>query len=70
MGKPWDDKDTAEDLARDLADMASHLGQLMGEADAPLTDPNYDGLELRLENALSAVEATMEARRRVRLNEA
>jgi hypothetical protein len=59
MGKPWDDKDTAEDVARDLADMASHLGQLMGEADAHLTDPNYDGLKLMLEPALSAVEATM-----------
>jgi hypothetical protein len=37
---------------------------------AYLSDPNYNTLKLRLENALSAVEATtIEARRRVRLNE-
>jgi hypothetical protein len=34
-----------------------------------LRGPNYDGLKLRLESALSAVEAaTIEARRRVRMN--
>ena len=70
MGIPRDDKHAAKDLARDLAEMASHLGQLMGEADAPLTDPNYDGLELRLETDVSRVEAAMDAMRRVRLNEA
>jgi hypothetical protein len=34
-----------------------------------LRDPNYDTLKLRLENAHSAVEAAVEAKRRVRLNE-
>jgi hypothetical protein len=35
-----------------------------------LDDPNYAALRLRLENAHAAVEAaTVEARRRVRLNE-
>jgi hypothetical protein len=37
---------------------------------APLDDPNYEALRLRLENAHAAVEAAVvEARRRVRLNE-
>jgi hypothetical protein len=57
-------------IARDLAEIASHIGQLKGDANAYLTDSNYDRLKLRLENALSAVEAApIEARRRVRLNE-
>jgi hypothetical protein len=70
MGKPRDDKDATKDIARDLAEIATHIGQLKGEANAYLTNPTYDRLKLRLENALSAVEAaTIEARRRVRLNE-
>jgi hypothetical protein len=57
-------------MARDLAEIATHIGQLKGDANAYLSDPNYDRLKLRLEIALSAVEAaTIEARRRVRLNE-
>jgi hypothetical protein len=68
--RPRDDRDAARDIARDLAEIASHIGQLKGEANAYLSDPNYDRLNLRLESALSAVEAaTLEARRRVRLNE-
>jgi hypothetical protein len=56
---------------RPLAEIATHIGQLKGdEANAYLSDASYDRLKLRLENALSAVEAaTIEARRRVRLNE-
>jgi hypothetical protein len=70
MGKPRDDKDATKDIARDLAEIATHIGQLKGDANAYLSNPNYDRLKLRLENALSAVEAaTIEARRRVRLNE-
>ncbi len=68
--RPRDDKDAAQDIARDLAEIATHIGQLKGESNAYLSDPNYDRLKLRLENALSAVEAAaVEARRRVRLNE-
>ena len=69
--RPRDDKDTAKDIARDLAEIATHIGQLKGEANAYLSDLNYNRLKLRLENANSAVEeaATIEARRRVRLNE-
>jgi hypothetical protein len=69
--RPRDDSDAAKDMARDLAEIATHIGQLKGDANAYLSDPNYDRLKLRLENALlSAVEAaTIEARRRVRLNE-
>jgi hypothetical protein len=68
--RPRDDQDAARDTARDLAEIASHIGQLKGDANAYLTDPDYTTLRLRLEIAQSAVEAAMvEARRRVRLNE-
>jgi hypothetical protein len=70
MGKPRDDRDAARDMARDLAEIASHIGQLKGDANAYLRDPNYGTLRLRLEAAHSAVKAAaVEARRRVRLNE-
>ena len=70
MGKERDDKDTAQDIARDLAEIASHIAQLKGEARAYLSDPNYNTLKLRLEVAHSALEAAaVEARRRMRLNE-
>jgi hypothetical protein len=69
MGKPRDHKDTARDIAGDLAEIASHIGQLKGDARAYLSDPNYNTLKIRLEAAHSAVEAAaVEARRRVRLN--
>jgi hypothetical protein len=67
---PRDYRDAAKDIARDLAEITSHIGHLKGGANAYLTDPNYSTLRLRLELALAAVEAAMvEARRRVRLNE-
>jgi hypothetical protein len=70
MGKPRDHTDAAQDMARDLADIAGQLASLKGEARAWLRDPNYDTLKLRLEVAHSAAEAAaVEARRRVRLNE-
>jgi len=69
-GHQRDHKDTAQDLARELADIAGQLASLKGEADSWLRDPNYDTLKHRLENAPAAVEAVaVEARRRVRLNE-
>jgi hypothetical protein len=61
--RPRDDRDAAQDTARDLAEIAAHIGQLKGDANAYLTDPNYGTLRLRLERAHAAVEA----RRRVRL---
>jgi UDP-N-acetylmuramate-alanine ligase len=71
MGKPRDDKDAAQDLARDLADIAGQLASLKGEARAWLSEPNYGTLKLSLEGAHSALEAAaaVEARRGVRLNE-
>jgi hypothetical protein len=70
MGKPRDHKDAAQELARDLADIAGQLTSLKGEANSWLRDPDYDALKLRLETAHAAVEAAaVEARRRVRLNE-
>jgi hypothetical protein len=51
MGKPRDDKQAAQDLARDLADIAGQLASLKGEANAWLSDPNYNTLKLRLERA-------------------
>jgi len=68
--RPRDHTDAAQDMARDLAEIASHIGQLKGDANAYLTDLNYTTLRLRLEVAHSAVKAaTNEARRRMRLNE-
>jgi hypothetical protein len=68
--RPRDDRDAAQYLARDLAEIAGHISQLKGDANAYLTDLNYNTLRLRLENAHAGVEAAMvEARRRVRLNE-
>jgi hypothetical protein len=70
MGRPRDDRDVAQDLARELADIAGQLASLKGEANAYLLAPDYDVLRHRLENAHAAVEAAaVEARRRVRLNE-
>ena len=70
MGRPRDDRDAAQDLARELADAAARLGSLKGEANAWLSEESYDALKHRLENAHAAVEAaTVEARRRVRLDE-
>ncbi len=51
--RPRDDKDAAQNMSRDLAEIASHIGQLKGDANAYLSDPNYDRLKLRLENARS-----------------
>ncbi len=68
--RPRNDRDAALDIARDLAEIASHIGQLKADARAYLSDPNYNTLKHRLEAAHSAVEAAaVEARRRVRLNE-
>jgi hypothetical protein len=68
--RPRDHADALKDIARDLADVASQISSLKGEANAYLDDPNYSTLCLRLENAHAAVEAAIvEARRRVRLNE-
>ncbi len=70
MGKPRYHKDAAQDIARDLADIASQLASLKGGANAYLSDPSYDTLKHRLERAHSALEAAaVEARRRMRLNE-
>jgi hypothetical protein len=70
MGKERDDKDAALDIASDLAEIASRIAQLKADARAYLSDPNYNTLKHRLENAHSALEAAgVEARRRVRLNE-
>jgi hypothetical protein len=58
------------DAVQDIAEFATQIGQLKGKANPYLSHPNYDRLKLRLESALSAVEAAaIEARRRVQLNE-
>jgi len=68
--RPRDDTDAVKDIARDLADIASQISTFKGEANAYLSDPNYNTLRHRLENAHAAVEAAaVEARRRVRLND-
>jgi hypothetical protein len=68
--RPRDDTDAVQDIARDLAEVAAQISTFKGEANAYLSDPNYNALRLRLEMAHAAVEAaTVEARRRLRLNE-
>jgi hypothetical protein len=47
-----DYRDAAQDLARELADIAGQLASLKGEANSWLRDPDYDTLKHRLENAL------------------
>jgi hypothetical protein len=70
VGRARDERDAAQDLARELADLAAQLASLKGEANAWLSDERYDALRHRLENAHAAVEAAaVEARRRVRLDE-
>jgi hypothetical protein len=68
--RPRDHTDAIRDIARDLADIAHQIATFKGEANAYLSDPNYNALRHRLEIAHAAVEAAaVEARRRVRLNE-
>ncbi|MBD0355418.1 MAG: hypothetical protein ICV58_09635 [Rubrobacteraceae bacterium] len=68
--RPRDATDAVRDLARDLAEVAHEISTIKGEANAYLGDPAYNALRHRLESAHAAVEAaTVEARRRVRLNE-
>jgi Tol biopolymer transport system component len=68
--RPRDDRDVAQNLARDLADIAGQLATLKGEAYNWLSIPEYNVLRHRLEDAHALVEAaTIEANRRVRLNE-
>ena len=55
--RPRDHTDAAQDIARELADVAGQLTHLKGEAMNWLDDPNYEALRLRLENAHAAVEA-------------
>ena len=63
--RPRYDTDVLKDISRNLADIAHQIATFNGEANAYLTDPNYDTLRLRLELAHAAVEAAMvEARRR------
>jgi hypothetical protein len=75
MGRPRDSRNDAQGVARELANIVARLASLKAEvvkaeATAWLSDPSYDVLRFRLEEAHSAAEAaTIEARRRVRLNE-
>ena len=69
MGKLRYHKDAAQDIARDLADIAGQLASLKGGSNAYLSDPSYDTLKHHLERAHSALEAAaVEAKRRMRLN--
>ncbi len=47
MGKERDDKDAALDIARDLAEIASHIAQLKADARAYLGNLNHNTLKLR-----------------------
>ena len=70
MDETEGDRDTLQDMARDLPELAGRLGFMKDEALKQLYSPEYDALRLRLEVAHSAIEAAaVEARRRVRLAE-
>jgi hypothetical protein len=58
-------------VARDLGEVTAMVASVKAEATAWLSEPSYEVLRFRLEEAnYSAVEAApIEARRRVRLNE-
>lgn len=63
--RPPDDRDTAKDIARYLADLASQLSSIKGEAMNWLTEPRYGPLLHRIEDARASVEAAaVEARHR------
>ncbi len=69
---PQDPKDVTRDIARDLTGLVGELlAALKGDAAHWLTGPEYEPLRVRLEIAHAAAEAAVvEARRRVRLDEA
>lgn len=70
MGRSPDDREGGVEIARDLAEIASRLSNVKGEATNRLTDPGYGPLRHRIESAHASVEAAaVEARRRVGLNE-
>ncbi len=61
----------SRDIARDLTGLVGELAALKGDAAHWLTAPEYEPLRVRLEIAHAAAEAAVvEARRRVRLDEA
>jgi len=67
-----DHTDAAKDIEPETSpdNIASQIATFKGEANAWLSDPNYNTLRLGVENAHAAVEAAaVEARRRMRLNE-
>ena len=67
--RPRDHRDVVSGVAEELRDVSSRLQGLKGEAYNWLKGPEYAALMHRLEDAHASVEAaTVEARRRVRLN--
>ena len=54
---PQDPNDVSRDIARDLSTIAGELASIKGDANHWLTDPVYDALKHRLEDAHAAVEA-------------
>jgi len=70
VGRARDDREVAQDLARELADLAAQLASIKGEAYNWHSGPEYAAVRHRLEDAHATVEAAaVEARRKVRLNE-
>jgi hypothetical protein len=53
--RPTDDTDAVRDIARNLAEVAARISTFKGEANAYLSDPTYNALRLRLENAHAEV---------------
>jgi hypothetical protein len=69
--EPQDPKDVTRGIARDLSSLVGELNALRADANHWLEGAEYASLRFRLESAHAAAEAALvEARRRVRLNEA
>lgn len=71
MDRTEGERDALPEIARELPDLAGRIATMKDEAARWLHSPEYDALRQRLEVAHAAVEAAaVEARRRVRLDEA
>lgn len=71
MDRTEGERDALPEIARELPALAGRIATLKDEAARRLPSPEYGALRQRLEAAHAAVEAAaVEARRRVRLDEA
>jgi hypothetical protein len=58
MARQSDDRDAAQDIARELPSVAASVGALLEQAHQHLSVPEYDSLVYRLESAHAVMEAS------------